>query len=139
MSFIQNGGTLVLFIQKMVALQKVEIFAWQAIQNRVATTSELMRRNIIDSFELGNLPVFALRSKKLQTICYYIAHFPRRLIWSKILLWWNLYIMGMTFWINSKYNLGEYAIEDFKRCLDGTVEGFIFRSFCSLFLFQPLV
>ncbi|XP_058203040.1 uncharacterized protein LOC131317509 [Rhododendron vialii] len=67
---------------------KVEIFSWMAIQNRIATLSILLDRNLIPEVHLAACPLCALHVETPQHLLLHCRF--SWVVWSEILNWWHI-------------------------------------------------
>ncbi|KAI8543636.1 hypothetical protein RHMOL_Rhmol08G0234000 [Rhododendron molle] len=66
---------------------KVEIFSWMAIQERIATRSVLLNRNMISEIQLALCP---LCSENVETPQHLLLRRVSWEVWSNILDWWKI-------------------------------------------------
>ncbi|XP_058216597.1 uncharacterized protein LOC131327443 [Rhododendron vialii] len=87
-SLTQSPNTLLGLMWRNLSPPKVEIFSWMATQDRVATRSVLVDRNVISEIHLAVCPFCALHVETPQHLLLHCRF--AWVVWSGILEWWNL-------------------------------------------------
>lgn len=176
----RNQNSWLRLVWKNLCPPKVEVFSWQAMQNKIATRSILISKGIIHIINPGD-ELCPLCTLDVESPTHLLLHcnFAWK-IWSAILRWWNitwacpgslgdlmlwwfssnfknletfcweacfyavlwsiwlarneitfnnssmeaeevleLVKTRMAFWIKGKYDIKDYSVEDFVRCLEG--------------------
>lgn len=83
-------GPKCMLIWKNVCPHKVEIFTWQALQEKIATGSELIKRNILQQ-GVDLVGLCPLCQSEVETAVHLLVHCPITWkVWSLIMKWWGL-------------------------------------------------
>ncbi|XP_058216715.1 uncharacterized protein LOC131327580 [Rhododendron vialii] len=85
---LQSRHTTLGSVWRNLSPPKVEIFSWMAIQNRIATRSILLDRNLIPEVHLATCPLCALHVETPQHLLLHCRF--SWVVWSEILNWWHI-------------------------------------------------
>lgn len=63
-------------IWKNICPFKVEVFLWQALEDKIATGAELVKRNVLNP-ENGDLGLCPFCNQELETVAHLFLHCPK--------------------------------------------------------------